>query len=149
MNGPREQPLFNGEFAVTDGRFEFYRTNFILSDAQLNGRFEGDELSFKGRGATSGGSVALDGRFRWPEGVMNGSMQLRGDRLLVADTPEYRIIASPDLKVAASSSGYLVTGQVHIPSALIAPKDLTTSVSTSPDERIVGIDTDEDAPSTL
>jgi translocation and assembly module TamB len=38
---------------------------------------------------------------------------------------------------------------VHIPSALIAPKDLTTSVSTSLDERVVGIDTEEDAPSTL
>lgn len=149
MGGTLGEPLFNGEFAVADGRFEFYRTNFILADARLAGRFEGDEFTFDGRGTTSGGSVTLDGRFRWPEGVMNGSMQLRGDRLLVADTPEYRIIASPDLKVAASSSGYLVTGQVHIPSALIAPKDLTTSVSTSPDERIVGIDTEDDSPSTL
>ena len=114
-----------------------------------SGRFEGDELSFKGRGTTSGGSVTLDGRFRWPEGVMNGSMRLKGDRLLVADTPEYRIVASPDLTVTANTNGYLVTGQVHIPSALIAPKDLTTSVSTSLDERVVGIDTEEDAPSTL
>ena len=149
MNGTLGEPLFNGEFAVTDGRFEFYRTNFILADAQLTGRFEGDELSFKGRGTTSGGSVTLDGRFRWPEGVMNGSMQLKGDRLLVADTPEYRIVASPDLTVTANTNGYLVTGQVQIPSALIAPKDLTTSVSTSLDERVVGIDTEEDAPSTL
>jgi translocation and assembly module TamB len=93
--------------------------------------------------------VTLDGRFRWPEGVMNGSMRLQGDRMLVADTPEFRIVASPDLTVTAGTSGYLVTGQVQIPSALIAPKDLTTSVSTSPDERIVGLDTDDDAPSTL
>ena len=149
MNGTLGEPLFNGEFEVTDGRFEFYRTNFILADAQLSGRFEGDELSFQGRGTTSGGSVTLDGRFRWPEGVMNGSMRLKGDRLLVADTPEYRIVASPDLTVTAGTNGYLVTGQVHIPTALIAPKDLTTSVSTSRDERIVGIDTDDDAPSTL
>ena len=148
MGGTLGEPLFNGEFAVTDGRFEFYRTNFIRGCAARRSlrRRRG---SFDGQGTTSGGSVTLDGRFRWPEGVMNGSMQLRGDRLLVADTPEYRIVASPDLKVTASSSGYLVTGQVHIPSALIAPKDLTTSVSTSPDERIVGIDTEDDSPSTL
>jgi len=149
MGGTLGAPLFNGEFEVTDGRFEFYRTNFILADAQLAGRFEGDELSFQGWGTTSGGSVTLDGRFRWPEGMMNGSMRLRGDRLLVADTPEYRVVASPDLKVTAGTNGYLVTGQVDIPSALIAPKDLTASVSTSRDERIVGIDTEDDAPSTL
>jgi translocation and assembly module TamB len=149
MGGTLGQPLFNGEFEVTDGRFEFYRTNFILADAQLAGRFEGDELSFKGGGTTSGGSVTLDGRFRWPGGVMNGAMRLEGDRLLVADTPEYRIVASPDLTVTAGTNGYVVTGQVDIPSALIAPKDLTASVSASRDERIVGLDTEDDAPSTL
>ena len=67
MGGTLGEPLFNGEFAVTDGRFEFYRTNFILADARLAGRFEGDELTFDGQGTTSGGSVTLDGRFRWPE----------------------------------------------------------------------------------
>jgi translocation and assembly module TamB len=149
MGGTLGEPRFNGEFEISDGRFEFYRTNFILADAHLAGRFEGDELGFQGRGTTSGGSVTLDGRFRWPEGVMNGSMRLQGDRLLVADTPEYRVVASPDLTVTANTNGYLVTGKVQIPSALIAPKDLTTSVSTSPDERIVGIDSEDDSPSTL
>ena len=41
MNGTLGEPLFNGEFAVTDGRFEFYRTNFILADAQLIGPLRG------------------------------------------------------------------------------------------------------------
>ena len=69
---------------------------------------------------------------------MTGSMRLTGEDLLVADTPEYRIQASPDLTVAADKDGYFVTGQVVIPSARISPKDLSTSVGTSPDERIVG-----------
>jgi translocation and assembly module TamB len=149
IGGTLGAPLFNGVFEVSDGRFEFYRTNFVLADAHLSGKFEGDELSFEGRGTTSGGAVTLQGRFRWPEGVMNGSMRLTGDRMLVADTPEYRIVASPDITVTAGATGYVVTGKVDIPSALIAPKDLTTSVSTSPDERIVGIDTEDESPSTL
>jgi translocation and assembly module TamB len=149
VGGTLGQPRFNGEFKVRDGRFELYRTNFVLSETQLNGRFAGDEFTFDGRGTTAGGAVTLEGRFRWPEGVMTGSMQLSGERLLVADTPEYRIVASPDLTLAAGPDGYLVTGKVDIPSAKIAPKDLTTSVSTSPDERIVGIDTEDESPSTL
>ena len=134
---------------MSDGRFELYRTNFVLADTRLAGRFEGDEFSFSGKGTTAGGAVTLEGRFRWPEGVMTGSMQLTGDRLLVADTPEFRVVASPDLTFTAGPDGYLVTGRVEIPSALIAPKDLRTSVGTSPDERIVGIDDDDDAPSTM
>jgi translocation and assembly module TamB len=149
IGGTLGQPRFNGEFAVRDGLFELYRTNFVLSETRLSGRFTGDEFTFKGRGSTAGGAVTLDGRFRWPDGVMTGSMQLKGDRMLVADTPEYRIVASPDLTVTAGTEGYLVTGQVMIPSARIAPKDLSTSVGTSPDERIVGIDTEDAGPSTL
>jgi translocation and assembly module TamB len=149
IGGTLGEPLFNGAFEVSEGRFEFYRTNFVLADAHLTGRFEGDELTFQGRGTTSGGAVTLQGHFTWPEGVMTGSMRLIGDRMLVADTPAYRIVASPDITVTAGTDGYVVTGKVDIPSALIAPKDLTTSVSTSPDERIVGIDTEDEAPSTL
>jgi len=149
IGGRLGEPRFNGAFEIRDGRFEFYRTNFVLADARLAGRFEGDELTFEGRGQTAGGAVTLDGRFHWPEGVMNGAMRLQGDRLIVADTPEYRIVASPDLTVTASADGYLVSGKVEIPEARIAPKDLTTSVSTSPDERIVGIDTEDAKPSTL
>ena len=57
---------------------------------------------------TRKGPMTLDGRFTWPDGVMTGSMRLKGDNLLVADTPEYRIQASPDLVIAAESGLYEV-----------------------------------------
>ncbi|MGB5104700.1 MAG: translocation/assembly module TamB domain-containing protein [Steroidobacteraceae bacterium] len=142
-------PQFDGEFHLKDGRFDLYRTNLVLLDVTLDGKFVGDELDFGGRAGTNKGPVTLQGRFRWPEGVMTGNMQLKGEDLLVADTPEYRVLASPDVTVQADASGFDVTGEVLIPMARIAPKDLSTSVSTSPDERVVGIDTEDTGPSTL
>ena len=149
LGGRLGAPQFDGEFHVRDGRFDFYRTNLTLSAVTLDGRFVGDELEFSGRAGTNKGPVTLQGRFRWPEGVMTGTMRLQGDDLLVADTPEFRIIASPDVTVNADKDGFDVTGQVLIPSARIAPKDLSTSVSTSPDERVVGLETEDTGPSTL
>ena len=73
---------------------------------------------------------------------MTGAMRLRGDQLLVADTPDLRVLASPDLTLRAGPDGYDVEGEVEIPTARISPRELTTSVGTSPDERIVGIDRD-------
>src|SRR4029450_5300797 len=143
------EPRFNGEFAIHDGEFELYRTNLVLTNTELAGRFGGDELRFNGGARTPQGALTLDGRFTWPEDVMTGAMRLKGDDLLVADTPEYRIVASPDLTVAAGAEGFQVTGKVRIPSAKIAPKDLSTSVSTSQDERIVGIEDTDEGPSTL
>jgi translocation and assembly module TamB len=149
VGGTLGDPRFNGDFHLRDGRLDLYRTNLSLTAATLDGRFEGDTLEFDGNATSRKGPVTLSGRFTWPEGVMTGSMRLKGDNLLVADTPEYRIQASPDLTVAADAGKFTVTGEVLIPTARISPKDLSSSVSTSDDERIVGGEVEETGPSTM
>jgi translocation and assembly module TamB len=149
VGGTLGEPRFDGEFHVRDGRFDMYRTNLSLAGVTLDGRFVGDELVFQGRGTAKEGELALDGRFSWPEGVMTGRLGLVGENLTIADTPEYRIVASPDLTVQVGADGYDVTGEVRVPVARISPRDLSTTVSTSPDERIVGMEVVETGPSTL
>ncbi len=149
VSGTLGEPRFNGEFHVRDGRFDLYRTNLQLSSVTLDGRFVGDELVFDGSGKTAKGTLGLDGRFTWPDGVMTGQMRLKGDQLMVADTPDFRVIASPDLLFTAGADGFDVTGEVLIPLARITPRDLSTTVSTSSDERIVGTEVDDAGPSTL
>jgi hypothetical protein len=101
-------------------------------------------LTFKAKGSTAKGALNVDGRFRWPGGVMTGQMRLSGDQLLVADTPEYRVLASPDITLRADADGYRIEGQVVIPTgAHLAARDHDV-VSSSPDERIVGVDTVDD-----
>ena len=149
VGGTLGEPRFNGEFHLRDGRLDLYRTNLQLSAVSLDGRFEGDDLVFEGRGTTTRGALYLDGRFAWPDGVMTGEMHLRGDKLTLADTPDFRIVASPDLTIAADRDGYRVRGEILIPMARITPRDLSTTVGTSPDEKIVGAEEEDSGPSTL
>jgi translocation and assembly module TamB len=149
LGGTLGEPRFDGEFHVRDGRLDMYRTNLSLTALTLDGRFAGDELSFAGRGKAREGELALEGRFSWPDGVMTGQLRLTGRELTLADTPEFRILASPDLTLHAGADGYEVTGEVLVPLARISPRDLSTTVSTSPDERIVGMESEEAGPSTL
>jgi translocation and assembly module TamB len=149
VSGTIGSPLFDGEFHVRNGRFDLYRTNLQLSNVTLDGRFVGDELVFDGRGSTARGDLQVDGRFTWPENVMTGTMRLRGENLQVADTPDFRIVASPDLVFTAGRGGFDVNGEVRIPMARITPRDLTTTVTTSSDERIVGLEVEDLGPSTL
>jgi translocation and assembly module TamB len=147
LGGTVGVPTFNGDFKVRDAVIELYRTNLKVTNLRADGRFSGDELRFDARGDTPKGQLAVDGSFTWPEGVMTGSMRMRGDDLLVADTPELRVLASPDVVLRAGPDGFEVEGEVRIPTARISPRELTTSVGTSPDERIVGLpDVDEAAP---
>ena len=138
VGGTLGDPLIDGDFQLRDGRLDLYRTNLSLTGATLDGRFVGDTLDFEGTAQTRKGAISLSGRFSWPDGVMQGSLRLTGQNVLVADTPDFRIQASPDLTVTAADGEYTVTGEVLIPSARITPRDLSTSASVSPDERIVG-----------
>jgi len=148
LGGIVGEPTFNGDFKIRDAVIELYRTNLKVTNFQADGRFSGDTLKFDASGQTPKGGLTVDGSFTWPEGVMTGSMRLRGDGLLVADTPELRILASPDIVLNAGPDGYEVVGDVLIPNARISPRELTTaSASTSPDERIVGVpDIEESEP---
>ena len=148
LGGTVGQPKFNGDFQVRDGVLELYRTNLKISALQVDGSFDGDALTFDAKGETAKGKLTIDGNFTWPEGVMTGSMRLRGDQLLVADTPELRVLASPDIVLHAGANGYEVEGEVKIPNARISPREITTTVNTSPDERIVGLaDVEDTGPS--
>jgi translocation and assembly module TamB len=148
LGGTVGQPTVNGDFELRDGVLEFYRTNLKISALQADGSFDGDVLRFDATGETAKGRLTVDGRFNWPAGVMTGSMRLRGDQLLVSDTPDLRILASPDIVLHAGPDGYRVDGEVKIPHARISPREFTTSVSTSTDERIVGLpDVEETEPS--
>jgi hypothetical protein len=138
VGGTLGDPLIDGDFQLRDGRLDLYRTNLSLTGATLDGRFVGDTLDFEGTAQTRKGAISLSGRFSWPDGVMQGSLRLTGENVLVADTPDFRIQASPDLTVTAADGEYTVTGEVRIPWARITPRDLSTSASVSPDERIVG-----------
>lgn len=149
LGGTLSEPELDGRFSISDGEFELYRTNLVLSNVSLDGVLSGGELGLSGRGDTPQGSMLLSGNFRWPDGVMTGSLRLKGERLLLADTAEYRVLASPDLTLRAGPDGYEVTGEVHVPEAMISPRDLSTSVSPSLDEHVVGIDQEGAAPSTM
>ena len=63
---------------------------------------------------------------------------MRGQNLLVADLPEYRVVASPDLHFQVDGKRMNVAGDVKIPSARVQPAQLTGAVKASDDARYVG-----------
>ena len=149
ISGLLGAPRFDGEFHLRDGLMHLYRTNLQLTGLTLDGRFKGDELVFEGSGKAARGTLSLDGRFSWPGDVMTGQMRLKGDGLMIADTPDFRVLASPDLLFDVGPDGYEVTGDILVPLARITPRDLSTTVGTSTDERIVGLEVEDLGPSTL
>ena len=135
ITGSLASPEVSGHIELANGEFDSYRVNLALRQLNLRADVAGNGLDFKGKGRAGEGELDLDGRFRWQERQSSGTLNLRGTNLLVADLPEYRVVASPDLHFKIEGNRIDASGNVTIPSALVQPAKLTGAVRASADAR--------------
>lgn len=139
LGGTLGAPQLQGYVTFADGEIDVYRTNLLLRQVNARLDFAGDAIALDARAATKGGTARASGRLAWQDRSPVGTLRFEGENLLVADLPEARVIASPDLQFAVAGKRIDVTGEVRIPEANIKPKDLRGAVLPSGDERIVGV----------
>jgi translocation and assembly module TamB len=137
IGGTLAQPEINGRVELANGELDSYRVNFALRNANLVAELASNGLDFRGTGRAGEGEMQADGRFTWNESKLRGDLHLRGSNLLVADLPEYRVIASPDLRFSIDDNKVNVEGDVVIPSARVQPNQISGAVRASDDARYV------------
>ena len=136
-------PVLAGEARLADGTLDFYQTNLRLRELRSTLRLEDTSLRLEAEGKAGDGSLAVDGRLGWRDRRLSGELTLSGERLLVANVPEARVLASPALNFKLDDHRIDVTGEVAIPEARIRPADTAGAVLPSSDERIVTPDVTE------
>lgn len=144
--GPLQSPRLAGEISWADGSIFVPVLNVPFTNVNLVATGErGGSISLSG-GATAGdGELAVSGQF---ENILADNrrleLSLSGQNAEIIDWPEYHLWASPDLEIRWSAAGLVVNGDVHVPGADIAVRDLPEgAVEVSPDVRIAGV---EEAP---
>jgi translocation and assembly module TamB len=137
VGGTVAKPLLEGEARLHRGTLDFYQANLRLRELESTVRFEDSWLSLDATGKAGDGTLGVNGRLGWRDQVLEGELHLTGDRLLAADVPEARVLASPDLRFTVRDHRVDVVGAVVIPEANIQPADTADAVLASSDERIV------------
>ena len=130
-------PVLAGEARLAGGTLDFYQTNLRLRDLTSTLRLADTSLTLHAAGKAGDGTLEIDGRVGWRDRRLNGELTLTGERLLVANVPEARVLASPDLRFKLDDGRIDVTGEVAIPEARIRPADTAGAVLVSSDERMV------------
>ncbi|RPH54160.1 MAG: hypothetical protein EHM84_02395 [Lysobacterales bacterium] len=136
--GSLAAPRIEVRIELANGEFDSYRLNLALRELNVRADLSNDGLEFRGAGRAGDGRLDLDGRYSWRGGKSRGDLHLQGQNLLVADLPEYRVVASPDLRFRIDGQRIDVAGDVVIPSALLQPNQITGAVRASDDARYVG-----------
>jgi len=144
VSGIAAAPVLGGTMELEGGLFEFYQTNLRLREVGARVDLLDEGLRLQSRGKAGDGTFAANGQFAWRERQLHGQLTLKGDNLLLADVPEVRIEASPDLAFDFDGAEIGVRGSVTVPKARIEPRQLIGAVTASADERIVGIGEEQD-----
>ena len=123
LAGSLDQPLVLGELALLDGAADIPLAGLQLRQVEL--RASGDpgrpgQMALTGGLVSGPGRIDVEGRLDLPGSVFE--LSLRGDRLLVYDTPDGSALASPDLQIAWSDDVLRLRGRVFIPEATITPR---------------------------
>jgi len=147
LDGTPVRPVAGGTVALGLDSLELYTTNLRLADVDARFSLRERGLQMEATGKAGQGSFRSTGDVQWQDGALRGELRLAGERLLVADVPEARIEASPDLTFRIDGHDIGLQGQVRIPRARIEPKQIVGAVMASPDARIVREEEDEEAAS--
>lgn len=141
LGGVLNAPTLNGDIATREMAFEVPDLGLVVDQAQLSVHGEGtDRLTYQGVFGSGEGQLKLDGDTRllaeqgWPT-----ALRLESSRFPLMATEEYQVKADSGLNISYGLEGLRVEGRVHIPEALISPREIPDSaVASSPDVVIVG-----------
>ncbi|WP_233198650.1 MULTISPECIES: translocation/assembly module TamB domain-containing protein [Luteimonas] len=152
IGGTRSAPTIGGHARLNDFATELPS----LAIALENGNIDLDALPdgtarIAGSVQSGGGTLGIDGSLGWRGDDTPLVLTIRGENVLVADTSDLRVVASPDITVRYAALEPLnVTGTVTVPSALMDLERLSEGVSPSPDVVVLDpVDPDVSAASPL
>lgn len=138
LSGTLSAPILLGHFELLDGTAQIPTLGLQPDNVNLLAELEAGILTFKATGRSGDGTFEADGRFDLGADAVEGRASLTGEGVLVANLPEARITASPDLRLSYSGRELVINGAVTVPFARISGTGGPSAIATSQDEVIVG-----------
>lgn len=136
ISGTLSDPEFRGSIALQDTSFGVRPAG--ISVTALNARLTqtaAGRLQFEGSANSGNGHVRIQGE-TWvgAETGIRSEVRLSGQNFELARLPDWRLAASPAIKVVFDDRAAVVTGELLIPTASITIKEIPeTAASPSPD----------------
>ncbi len=135
LAGTRARPLLGGNGQLREFAAELPALGIALQDGEVRLQaLEDGSALIAGRLGTGKGVLGIDGSLGWRDDATPLQLNLRGSDVLLADTRQARILASPDIAVSYRAGAPLqVRGTVAVPEADLHLERLDMGVSPSPD----------------
>lgn len=136
IQGTLSHPIITSDFKLTEGSFFLpvlgIQPDHITAQGQINDTFN---LVFNGTLRSGNGTGGFQGSCDLTQPTYPLTITFLGNQLEIIRLPEYKINASPDLKLILNYPSLQLQGKVSIPYAKVTPKNINDALSL-PDEVI-------------
>ncbi|PTN56507.1 pathogenicity protein [Stenotrophomonas panacihumi] len=148
LRGTRSQPQLGGEAVLKDFTGEYPSLGLTLNDGQGRVSAQPDGSARIVANVRSGeGTLNVDGDLSWYGERTPLKLNIRGDRVLLYNTPELRVVANPDMQFGIVDKTMQLRGQVTVPEADIDLERLERGTSVSEDVVVLDPANPEETPS--
>ncbi len=138
VSGNLTRPEITGDILLKEVKLRHFVWGSKAVISQLNVHLQPNKLlQIEGEGTWGSGPFTLKGEGSFKNNAPTLALNLKGENLLLSDTPEYYILANPDLTLTIKKGEPVLAGTIVIPQAEIQSLKNPDMITTSSDVVIV------------
>ncbi len=146
VKGTLDNPTIRANFSVKDGRVFLpnYNARFRNINLTANLPERSSEIAIRGNIGTEQGTLNINGSYNLAN--LNASVNAEGENLLLANSDDIRIVASPRLSFTSSREGHSLNGTLRLPEVLYIHNSFKgggSVIHESPDTVVIGSGVEE------
>ncbi|MDX1442582.1 MAG: translocation/assembly module TamB domain-containing protein [Gammaproteobacteria bacterium] len=146
VGGTTEDPRIEGSAELRNGSLQLARYGLQLEDIGMKLVGRGDDVELEAGMKSGEGRLEADLSLRERGGKLLAEGSMKGERFTVSNTRELKLLLSPDLELDADGREIVINGRLHVPRAIIEPRELSTgTVSASEDQVFVDAEASAEA----
>lgn len=133
ITGTLASPLISGELDFSEGALFIPAWDLKLTHASITSLAVGHVVKYTAEAISGKNPVTITGETDFSQAGIPTHLKLKGNDILLVDTPEYTIYGSPNVSATIVGTRLDLSGDILLPRALIRPHDFrnTTQLPTN------------------
>ena len=146
VSGSIARPGVKGHARLASGGLEVPLIGLALSDLAFNAEAVSlERINYSGGFTAGDGRLEIKGHSLFGSAGLDTQIEVSGERLTLANSSEYFLLASPNIRVDAGPKGAVVDGEVTIPEARIRPRSIPAGTVSPSSDVVIGTEVQEQA----
>lgn len=128
LSGTLSKPILQGEANLQKGSLFIPELELLLTDITISMNAQENIVHYQAKATSQGQLITITGQTNVTKTPFSTEIHVQGKNVLIMNTKEYVIHASPDITIHTEGNLVNLSGQIEIPKAEIKPYDFRNVV---------------------